>query len=163
MKCHMLTIALLSIMIIISVSLYKSKKNEGFRVKRYSVQKNLQSSTPGEFPQADDMPILDQFPYTGSKEASKNSVTDIWWKFPIFKLGSYRQITNNLRHRYNPDDGTCRRADMCGSLYKNIKAKSNDIHPLPPAEEGPGARVGYWRTEPNILFYSIPTNENILY
>lgn len=163
MKRYTIIIALLSIMVIVGVSLYKSKKLEAFRMQRHSVQKNLQSSIPGDFPQADDLPILDQFPYTGNKEASNNSVSDIWWKFPIFQLGSYKQITNNLRHRYNPDDGTCRRADMCGALYKNIKATPNETHPLPPAQEGPGARVGYWRTEPNILYYSIPTNENILY
>jgi hypothetical protein len=37
------------------------------------------------------------------------------------------------------------------------------VTPWPPAEEGEGARVGYFRTEPNELYYSIPTNENILY
>ena len=47
--------------------------------------------------------------------------------------------------------------------YKNKEAKSNIITPMPPAEEGAGARVGYYRSEPNLLFYSIPDNENILY
>ena len=44
-----------------------------------------------------------------------------------------------------------------------LKNKSNIIKQLPPAEEGPGARVGYYRSDPNLLFFSIPTNENILY
>ena len=35
--------------------------------------------------------------------------------------------------------------------------------PLPMAEEGEGARVGYFRSQPNELYFSIPTNENILY
>jgi hypothetical protein len=48
-------------------------------------------------------------------------------------------------------------------LYHDIKNTSNIIKPLPPAEEGGGARVGYYRSEPNTLFFSIPTNENILY
>jgi hypothetical protein len=52
---------------------------------------------------------------------------------------------------------------MCNALYKNKKHKSNIITPLPPAEEGAGARVGYYRSDPNLLFFSIPTNENILY
>jgi hypothetical protein len=52
---------------------------------------------------------------------------------------------------------------MCNALYKNKKHKSNIIKPLPPAQEGQGARVGYYRSEPNLLFFSIPNNENILY
>ena len=40
---------------------------------------------------------------------------------------------------------------------------TNIITPLPEAEEGDGARVGYFRSEPNKLFFSIPTNQNILY
>ena len=47
--------------------------------------------------------------------------------------------------------------------YKNKDNKSNIVTPLPPAEEGPGARVGYYRSEPNMLAFSIPDNENILY
>ena len=48
-------------------------------------------------------------------------------------------------------------------LFKKKKNKSNIVRPLPPAEEGAGARVGYYRSEPNLLAYSIPDNENILY
>ena len=87
----------------------------------------------------------------------------MWWKYPIFSLPSFKQQTNNLRYRNNPDDGTCTRPEFCGALYHDIKNKSNEIYPLPPAEESDGARVGYFRTEPNKLYYSIPTNENILY
>jgi hypothetical protein len=47
--------------------------------------------------------------------------------------------------------------------YKKKKNKSNIVNPLPPAQEGAGARVGYFRSEPNMLAFSIPTNENILY
>jgi hypothetical protein len=52
---------------------------------------------------------------------------------------------------------------MCNALYKKKKNKSNIVNPLPPAQEGAGARVGYFRSEPNMLAFSIPTNENILY
>ena len=63
----------------------------------------------------------------------------------------------------NPDNGKCSRAEVCGALYRDAKTESNVVKPLPPAQEGPGARVGYYRSEPNDLFFSIPTNENILY
>jgi hypothetical protein len=78
-------------------------------------------------------------------------------------LPSFKQVTNNLRYVKNPDEGTCTRPEFCGAVYHSIKNKSNEIYPLPPAEEGQGARVGYFRTEQNDLYYSIPTNENILY
>lgn len=121
------------------------------------------SLSPGDYPKSDDKAILDDYPQIGKNDTSQNNYSDIWWHFPIFKLGSYEQITNNIRYNKNPDNGTCIRADFCGAIYKDIKNKSNIVKPLPPAEEGDGARVGYFRSEPNKLYFSIPTNENILY
>lgn len=121
-------------------------------------------TTPGVFPKSVVQAILDDYPKIGKNLTSNDNYDEIWWHYPIFTVGSYEQITNNLRYRYNPDDGTCIRADFCGALYHNKKdTKTNVVTPLPPAQEGPGARVGYFRTEPNELYYSIPTNENILY
>jgi len=121
-------------------------------------------NTPGNFPKSVDQAILDDYPKIGKNETSNNNYSQIWWHYPVFTLGSYKQVTNNIRYHYNPDEGTCVRADFCGAIYDNKKeTKSNIITPIPPAEEGPGARVGYFRTEPNELYYSIPTNENILY
>lgn len=118
---------------------------------------------PGDYPKTDDLPILDSYPYTGRKEVSNYNSSQIWKNYPIFSSGDYRQITNNLRYWRNPDNGECSRADMCGALYKNKKNKSNYVYPLPPAEEGSGARVGYFRSNPNKLYWSIPDNQNILY
>lgn len=119
--------------------------------------------TPGTFPKSVNQAILDDYPLIGKNETSNKNYSDIWWEYPIFGVGSFKQITNNLRYYKNPDEGTCVRADFCNALYYDKPNKSNIITPLPPAEEGPGARVGYFRTEPNELYYSIPTNENILY
>ena len=131
-------------------------------VEGFSGKYNL--TTPGDFPSSVNEAILDDYSKIGKNEKSKDNYNQIWWKYPIFTLGSYEQITNNLRYRYNPDDGTCIRADFCGALYHDKQdTTSNIVNPLPPAEEGTGARVGYFRTEPNELYYSIPTNENILY
>jgi len=150
-KFHMLG-SILFLILILTFSLYLAPfLKEGFQ-------------SPGDFPISVDKPILNDFPLIVKNETSRDNYSDIWWHYPIFKLGSYKQITNNLRYRYNPDDGTCIRADFCGALYHDKKNnKTNITVPLPPAEEGPGARVGYFRAEPNDLFYSIPTNENILY
>lgn len=118
----------------------------------------------GDFPVSVDKPILNDFPLIGKNITSNKNYSDIWFDYPIFSLGSFKQITNNLRFHKNPDNGQCIRADFCNAIYNNNKnVPSNEVHPLPPAEEGEGARVGYFRSEPNELFFSIPTNENILY
>jgi len=120
--------------------------------------------TPGIFPKSVDQAILDDYPQIGKNETSNNNYSDIWKEYPVLPIASFEQITNNLRYHKNPDEGTCVRADFCGAVYyDNENTKSNIICPLPPAQEGSGARVGYFRTEPNELYFSIPTNENILY
>lgn len=119
--------------------------------------------SPGKFPLSVDRAILDDYPQIGKNITSNNNYNQIWQDYPVFALGSYDQITNNQKYIKNPDNGTCIRADFCGAVYKDKKVKSNVIEPLPPADEGTGARVGYFRTEPNELYFSIPTNENILY
>lgn len=118
---------------------------------------------PGSYPDSDDKAILDSYKQIGKNKTSNKNYNQIWWQYPVFTLGSYEQVTNNLQHRYNPDDGKCIRAEFCDAMYYNKHTKSNIITPLPPAEEGNGARVGYYRSEPNELYFSIPTNENILY
>jgi len=119
---------------------------------------------PGYFPKSVNQVILDEFPQIGKNKTSDYNYDEIWWHYPVFSLGSFKQITNNLKHHRNPDQGNCIRADFCGAAYKDNKnAKTNIITPLPEAEEGEGARVGYFRSEPNKLFFSIPTNQNILY
>ena len=110
---------------------------EGFQ--KYTVN-------PGLYPLSDDKVLLNMYPQIGKNKTSDKSYSDIWWKYPIFTLGSFEQITNNLRYRNSPDNGQCIRADFCDALYHTKKNKSNIVNPLPPVEEGAGARVGYFRT-----------------
>ena len=140
---------------------FYKKAFEGF--KGYKRYKSDVLTVPGDFPRSVDKPILDDFPLIGSKGVSANNESDIWKDYQVFGVGSFEQITNNIRYNRNPDDGKCSRAEFCGALYHDAKHLPNVIKPLPPAQEGPGARVGYYRSEPNDLFFSIPTNENILY
>ena len=150
---------LLTIMVIgiILAPYIQSLSSEGFD--------NKDLATPGTYPETDDVPILTgYFPYSGKKTVSNDSAYKMWWHYPTFTEGSYAQITNNIRYPNNPDIGRCTPADFCGALYKEKKDNpSNYVYPLPPAEEGNGARVNYYRTEPNLLSMSINTNENILY
>jgi len=100
--------------------------------------------------------LLDTYPSTKRNQVSSNSYNDIWWYYPIFKLGSYAQLTNNLKYFKNPDDGECIRAEFCGALYKDSKLGSNIIKPLPPVPETPGIRIGYYRTKENLLLGKQP-------
>jgi len=134
-----------------------NSKMDGFHNNHY--KNNLKASNFGSETQA----ILDDYPRIGKNQVSNDSASTIWWHYPIFSLPSFKQQTNNLRYYNNPDEGTCTRAEFCGALYHSKPNKSNEVYPQPPAMEGPGARVGYFRTEPNYLYFSIPTNENILY
>ncbi len=146
--------------LILALGLYLApfiKTMEGFKTSTFA-------RTEGTYPISVDQAILNDYPLIGKNETSTDSYNNIWKDYPVFSLGSYKQITNNLRYHKNPDNGTCIRADFCGALYHDNKnTKSNIINPLPPAEEGEGARVGYFRSEPNELYFSIPTNQNILY
>jgi hypothetical protein len=156
--------SILFLLFILVIGLYLAPMQEmleGF--KGYKRYKSDVLSVPGEFPRSVDKPILDDYPLIGSNQVSTNNASDIWQDYPVFGLGSFKQITNNIRYNRNPDDGKCSRAEFCGALYHDAKHPPNEITVQPAAEEGPGARVGYYRSEPNTLFFSIPTNENILY
>ena len=113
---------------------------------------NYNLAEPGMYPKSDDLPLLtDVYKYTGSKTVSNDSYHDIWWHYPVLKIGNFKQITNNLRYYNNPDEGTCITADFCGALYKEKKNKSNYIYPMPPVPQGEGPRVNYYRTPVDLL------------
>lgn len=99
---------------------------------------------PGTYPKETEQPILrDVYPFSGRTGVSADNAKNIWWHFPIFSAGSYEQITNNLRYRYNPDQGVCTAPEFCGALYKSIKNQPNETYPLGPVQ-GSGVRVGYY-------------------
>lgn len=106
--------------------------------------------------------LEDSYPLTGRNGISNNSATNIWWHKPIFKVGSYEQITNNIRYSNNPDVGSCMPASMCGTLYKEKQLKTNYIKQLPPMNPESGTRVGYFDTNINLLPFRTDM-ANILY
>ena len=106
--------------------------------------------------------VQDTYPSIGKNEISNNDAADIWKYYPVFEVGSYEQITNNIRYPDNPDEGTCMPASMCGALYHDKKIGSNIIVPLPPVNPDCGRRIGYFDTQKNLLPFR--TNmSNILY
>jgi hypothetical protein len=118
----------------------------------------------GNFPEAQTTVLVqDTYPAIGKNELSNNDANDIWFDYPVFELGSYEQITNNIRYPDNPDEGTCMPASMCGALYKNKSIGKNVIEPLPPLNPNcPGTRVGYFDTGINLLPFRNDMS-NILY
>ena len=109
--------------------------------------------------------VQDTYPPIGKNQISDNTAYDIWRDYPIFELGSYAQITNNIRYPDNPDEGTCTPASMCGALYHDKKLGSNYIEPLPPLNPDCGTRVGYFDTNVQLVD-SLPyrtSMQNILY
>ena len=131
---------------------------------------DINSATPtglggyqGKYPFSEtDVLLEDSYPLTGRKGISNNGAADIWWHYPIFELGSYDQITNNIRYSNNPDEGTCMPASICGALYKEKQLKTNYIKPLPPINPECGTRVGYFDTNINLLPFRTDM-QNILY
>ena len=109
-----------------------------------------------------DILVADSYPWTGRNGISNNDANSIWWHYPIFELGSYDQITNNIRYPNNPDEGTCMPASICGSLYKEKQLKTNYITPLPPVNPNCGTRIGYFTNGINLLPFRTDV-PNILY
>ena len=117
----------------------------------------------GEYPLAQTTVLAQDFyPPIGKNQISDNTAEDIWWHYPVFEVGSYDQITNNIRYPNNPDEGTCMPASMCGALYHKNQLKSNYVEQLPPVNPNTGTRVGYFTTDENLLPFRTDV-PNILY
>jgi hypothetical protein len=155
-------IVFLSLILVLALALPMFFKfSESFKkIERFSNYTLEQAS--GSYPKAQTEVLVDTYPAIGKNELSNNDASDIWWHYPIFELGSYKQITNNIRYPKSPDEGTCMPASMCGALYNEKFIKSNYVEPLPPLNPDCGTRVGYFDTDVNLLPYR--TNmQNILY
>jgi hypothetical protein len=120
----------------------------------------------GNFPDAQTQVLVqDTYPPIGKNQISNETSNDMWWHYPTFSLGSYKQITNNIRYPNNPDIGRCTPGSMCGALYHEKKLGSNYITPLPPVNPMCGTRVGYFTTDEQLID-SLPFRtdmQNILY
>lgn len=106
----------------------------------------------GSLPEAENTVLVqDTYPAIGNNQISNDGSNDIWRHYPIFELGSYEQITNNIRYPDNPDEGTCMPASMCGALYHDKKIGNNQVKPLPPVNPNGGTRVGYFDTNVQLI------------
>ena len=144
MKVGTILVAVVLFLILLIIWLHhEGRPKEGYRGANYST--------------ANDPLLTGSYPVMENPHASNNTYSKIWWKYPEFSVGSFKQITNNVRYNYNPDDGICIPAEMCGALYHNKKkTTSNVIGPLGPVPSSPGIRVGYYRTQHNLLMSNRP-------
>jgi hypothetical protein len=117
----------------------------------------------GKYPNAQtEVLVQDTYPAIGKNQLSDDSAQNIWQYYPSFQVGSYEQITNNIRYPDNPDEGTCMPASMCGALYHDKQVGNNYVTQLPPINPDCGTRVGYYSTNVNLLPYRSDM-ANILY
>ena len=138
------------------------KKNPMQMLEGYS-NYNL-AATMGKYPNAQTSVLVqDTYPAIGKNQLSNATAADIWREYPVFEVGSYEQITNNIRYPNTPDEGTCMPAGMCNALYDKKTIGNNYVTPLPPVNIATtGTRVNYYDTDVNLLPYR--TNlANILY
>jgi hypothetical protein len=99
-----------------------------------------------------DLLLNNDFPLTKSQNVSKNDASDVWKDYPVLKVGSFDQITNNLKYFRNPDIGNCSPEEFCGSLYKDKDHKKNTAQWLKPISTLCNEiRVNYYNTTPNLV------------
>lgn len=74
--------------------------------------------------------LLDYYPHLDpSGKLGDKGASQLWQEYPIFKVGSYDQTTNNIRYPVNPDDGQCRPESMCNVLYGDRVTTVPEIEP----------------------------------
>jgi hypothetical protein len=138
-----------------------SKMTESLKVKRKDGF--TLGNTNGLYPCSQtDVLVQDTYPITGVNSVSDQSADKMWWKYPIFEVGSFKQMTNNIRYPNNPDDARCTAANFCYALYKDKDMGSNVVTPLPPVDPNSGTRVGYFATSENLMPFRTNVT-NILY
>ena len=131
------------------------KIKESFK-KREGYENYTLDGAMGNYPSAQtDVLVQDSYPRINSYGISNNNSSDIWWHYPIFTLGSYAQITNNIRYSNNPDVGSCSPASICGALYHEKQLASNytTILPLVPEIKN-DVRINYYNTACNLFPFS---------
>ena len=123
---------------------------------------------PSKYPQsATNVIIQDEYDITGKYGVMGIDSIDVYKQYPIYKVGSFTQMTNNIRYPVNVDTGRCMPVEFCDTLYKPDKSlRSKNIqYPLDPAPIAPAGykRVNYYLT-PDRSISNFRTNMmNILY
>lgn len=144
-----------------SKSFQQERQMSGFGIEGF--KSSIFPKTLGDYPSSEEAGILtgnDIYPPTGMKVIGDEQEQKMWQTYPIFEVGSYEQITNNIRYPDNPDDGRCTAAEFCNIFYKDAPKGSQPsnvttILPPVPSENGKtDARVNYYWTPENLLQFN---------
>jgi hypothetical protein len=132
---------------LISAQVISAVTENAWQSESFTLLKNAEGKYPDKTLLLDDKEET-MYELSGNTEISSNTAADIWQYYPIFNVGSYTQITNNLKYPINPDNGKCMPASMCETLYLDrITGPPNEISPLPPVSispDFPSVRVNYY-------------------
>ena len=149
MTTNMTDIYFLSIVLVViiisSFIVNKSMFQEGYS-NHLANQGTFRTSESGPI-------LLDSYPSTKKNTVSNNNYDSRWQDYPVFGVGSFAQITNNLRYWKNPDESQCRTPEFCNALYNDKDIKSNISTPLPPAPavDDNNIRINYYTTNKNLF------------
>jgi hypothetical protein len=117
---------------------------------------NKSLGSGGKYPQSEyEVLVQDSYPITHKYGVTDNTASKVWQLYPIFEVGSYAQMTNNIRYPKSVDTGNCMPVEFCGTLYEKEEENTNIVNPLPPVPiQQEGARVNYYYTPVNMLPYT---------
>ena len=154
---HIVFLILIILIAVVLPLFFNLKSMEGF--SQYTLAGATGAYSSGE----KNVLVEDSYPITGKNGVSDLNNYQIWYYYPTFRVGSYAQITNNIKYPNNPDNGWCTPAEFCGALYKDRQTASNYVMPLPPVPQvEEGTRVNYYNTGINLLPFRNDM-QNILY
>lgn len=140
---------ILIILLAIGLPLFFQYQKEGF--SKYTLD-----TTFGIYPESEEKVLVQDFyPRIKGNSLSNYTASKMWWHRPTFEVGSYAQITNNIRYSNNPDVGSCSPASICGALYHEKQLASNytTILPLVPEIKN-DVRINYYNTACNLFPFS---------
>ena len=99
------------------------------------------------YPSSLETPLLkNDFPLKNPPQFQvDNTYSMLWKEDPDAVLGSYAQVTNNVKYRLDPNNGSCVPAGMCNSFYNKKKPTQHNPPCSPPKlSEDKGVRVNYY-------------------
>lgn len=77
--------------------------------------------------------LKDSFPVTDDpNKLTNNQYNNIWMEKPVFPVGSYQQITNNIRYNKSPDNGSIIPSEFSGAFYETITPRKSKPIKRPP-------------------------------
>jgi len=134
-----------------------------FMREGFSKYNSILGSMEGAYPCAVETVFLQgYYPVNFRNTTSTNIESTMWRQKPVYRVGSFAQLTNNQRYYKNPDNGSCTPADICDALYKNKEVNTNIVKPMPPVKPSFNARVNYYNSDNNLLAFRSDTS-SILY